>query len=115
MGEVREREHTHAHKQQQPTTITTNTSTSEKKRLKRNLKRQKWIDPSTADLIEKNPSLGIRRAEIITGLASLMHPIMGKVNPVAYSKANIFAAVTSNAYIHLGSEIADYFLEKVSI
>ena len=79
------------------------------------MKRQKWIDPSTADLIEKNPSLGIRRAEIITGLASLMHPIMGKVNPVAYSKANIFAAVTSNAYIHLGSEIADYFLEKVSI
>ncbi|GMH98403.1 hypothetical protein TrST_g1809 [Triparma strigata] len=81
-------------------------------RLKRNLKRQKWIDPLTADLIEKNPSLGIRRAEIITGLASLMHPIMGKVNPVAYSKANIFAAVTSNAYIHLGSEIADYFLQK---
>jgi len=82
------------------------------KRLKRNLKRQKWIDPSTADLIDRVPSLGIRRAEIITGLASLMHPIMGKVNPVAYSKANIMAAVTGKAYLDLGREIADFFLEK---
>ena len=85
------------------------------KRLKRNLKRQKWIDPSTADLIDRVPSLGIRRAEIITGLASLMHPIMGKVNPVAYSKANIMAAVTGKAYLDLGREIADFFLEKVRL
>mmetsp|Transcript_22373 Transcript_22373/g.44680 ORF Transcript_22373/g.44680 Transcript_22373/m.44680 type:complete len:1066 (+) Transcript_22373:35-3232(+) len=82
------------------------------KRLQRNLKRQKWIDPATADLLDKHPHLGIRRSEIITAFSSLLHPIMSPSNPVAYSKANIFASVTSKASIDRVAEIASFFIEK---
>ena len=81
-------------------------------RLKRNLKRQKWIDPSTSTLITSHPWLGIRRAEIVTALASLMHPIMSAHNPVAYSKANIFSCVTGPAAIERSGEVAAFFIDK---
>ena len=73
----------------------------------------KWIDPLTADLIlDKYSWLGVRRGEIITGMAALMHPIMSKTNNVAFSKANILTAVTSKATIQYSSAIADLFIKK---
>jgi glutamate dehydrogenase len=82
-------------------------------RVTRNIKRFKWIDPLTADLIlDKYPFLGVRRGEIITAMCSLMHPIMSKTNAVAYSKANIVTAVTSPQHIQYASEIADLFIDK---
>ena len=83
------------------------------RRIQRNLKRQKWIDPMTVDLtMDRHPWLGIKRGEIITCFASLLHPILGKVNPVAYSKANILDTVTSKKHIALSSSIADMFIKK---
>jgi hypothetical protein len=74
--------------------------------------RQKWIDPKTAELMERERNIGVRRAEIITASASALHPIMKKVNPVAFSKANIHNTLTHPSSIPVASKIADYFIEK---
>ena len=80
--------------------------------LERNLKRQKWLDPSTVDLVSNHSWLGIRRSEFITAAAALMHPIMGPKNPVAYSKANIYSTVTNKRFIEMSAAIADLFIDR---
>ena len=58
--------------------------------LKQELKRSKWLTPSTMELVyEKQPWLGVRRGEIITAMCTIMHPIMSKQNAIAFSKGNI--------------------------
>ena len=81
--------------------------------LVRELKRCKWLDESTMDLVfDRYPWLGVKRGEIITALCSLMHPIMSKGNALVYSKANILEMVTKARYIDHAAQIADLFLER---
>jgi len=81
--------------------------------LKREIKRSKWLDPTTMDLVfYRYPWLRVQRGEIITAFCSLMHPVMGKENPLAYSKANILEAVTKERYIGHAASIADLFLDR---
>jgi glutamate dehydrogenase len=81
--------------------------------LVRELKRCKWLDLSTMDLVfDQYPWLGVKRGEIITAMCSLMHPIMSKENALVYSKANILETVTKERYINHAADIADLFLER---
>jgi glutamate dehydrogenase len=81
--------------------------------LVRELKRCKWLDGTTMDLVfDKYPWLGVKRGEIITALCSLLHPIMSKENALLYSKANILDTVTKERYIDHAAAIADLFLDK---
>ena len=81
--------------------------------LKQELKRSKWLNPSTMELVyEKQPWLGIRRGEIITAMCNLMHPVMSKQNAIAFSKGNILETVTKNRYVNLAAAIADLFLDR---
>jgi len=80
--------------------------------LERNLKRQKWLDPATTELVGNHSWLGIRRSEFITAVASLMHPVMGQKNPVAYSKANIYSTITNKRFIETSAKIADLFIDR---
>lgn len=83
------------------------------KLLKRELKRCKWLTPSTMELVyEKQPWLGVIRGEIITGMCTIMHPIMSKVNALAFSKGNIFDTVTKDRCINHAADIADLFLDR---
>lgn len=81
--------------------------------LVRELKRCKWLDESTMDLVfDRYPWLGVKRGEIITGICSLLHPIMSKENALVYSKANILDAVTKPRNVDIAAYIADLFLER---
>lgn len=81
--------------------------------LKHEMKRTKWMDPVTMDLaFDRYPWLGVNRSEVITAFCSLMHPIMAKVNALAYSKANILDSVTKERYMPFAASIADLFLER---
>lgn len=81
--------------------------------LKRELKRTKWLDPSTMELVfDKYPWLGVNRGEIITAFCSLMHPVMAKQNALAFSKSHILNMVTSERYIPYAASIADLFLDR---
>lgn len=81
--------------------------------LKQELKRSKWLSPSTMELIyEKQPWLGVRRGEIITAMCTIMHPIMSKQNAIAFSKGNILEMVTKDRYVNHAAAIADLFLDR---
>jgi len=81
--------------------------------LKRQMKRTKWLDPATMDLaIDKYPSLGLDKAEIITAISALMHPIMAKKNSFIFSRANILDTLTNSRYISHSSNIAELFLDR---
>eukprot|EP00579_Thalassiosira_antarctica_P006999 CAMPEP_0201883804 /NCGR_PEP_ID=MMETSP0902-20130614/16244_1 /ASSEMBLY_ACC=CAM_ASM_000551 /TAXON_ID=420261 /ORGANISM="Thalassiosira antarctica, Strain CCMP982" /LENGTH=1085 /DNA_ID=CAMNT_0048412667 /DNA_START=161 /DNA_END=3418 /DNA_ORIENTATION=+ len=81
--------------------------------LKQELKRSKWLTPSTMELVyEKQPWLGVRRGEIITAMCTIMHPIMSKQNAIAFSKGNIIETVTKDRYVNHAAAIADLFLDR---
>lgn len=81
--------------------------------LVRELKRCKWLDASTMDLVfDRYPWLGVKKGEIITAICSLLHPIMSKENALVYSRANILETVTKERYIDIADYIADLFVER---
>lgn len=81
--------------------------------LSQEIKRSKWLDNTTMDLIfDKYTWLGVKRAEIITGMCSLMHTVFAKENPLVYSKGNILEMVTHKRTIGHAAKIADLFLER---
>lgn len=81
--------------------------------LQQELKRCKWLNDSTMELVfEKHPWLGVRRGEIITAMCAIMHPIMSKQNAIAFSRGNIHETVTKARYINHAAAIADLFLER---
>jgi len=81
--------------------------------LKQELKRSKWLSPATMKLVyEEQPWLGVRRGEIITAMCTIMHPIMSKVNALAFSKGNILSIITNERYLKHSAAIADLFLHR---
>uniref|UniRef100_A0A7S3KZB4 Glutamate/phenylalanine/leucine/valine/L-tryptophan dehydrogenase C-terminal domain-containing protein n=1 Tax=Amphora coffeiformis TaxID=265554 RepID=A0A7S3KZB4_9STRA len=81
--------------------------------LTREIKRCKWLDPLTMDLVfDRYPWLGVTRGEIITALCNLMHPILYKEHSVIYTKANIFEAITKERFIDHSAAIASLFLDR---
>ena len=81
--------------------------------LHQELKRCKWLNDSTMELVfERHPWLGVRRGEIITAMAAIMHPIMSKQNAIAFSKGNILDTITKDRYITHAASIVDLFLER---
>ena len=81
--------------------------------LKRDLKRSKWLDPSTANLVfDQYPWLGVKKGEVVTALCSLIHPILSRKNNLLYSKANILDTVTKEKNINFASDVATLFLDR---
>jgi glutamate dehydrogenase len=81
--------------------------------LARDLKRVKWLDPYTMNLVfDRYSDLGVTRGEIITCFAALMHPVMAKENALAYSMANIRDTLTHKRVIEHSTAIADLFLDR---
>ena len=81
--------------------------------LERELRRVKWLDPITMDLVfGKFPDLGVIRGEVITAFCSLMHRILASENAIAFSRANISDTVTNERFIPYARLIADLFLDR---
>lgn len=81
--------------------------------LTNELKRTKWLDPKTMDLVfNRYKWIGLPKGEVVTAFCALLHPIMTKVNPFAYSMGNIFDTMTNERYIKYSASIAQLFLDK---
>lgn len=77
------------------------------------LKRTKWLDPKTIDLVfNRFPSIGVTKGEVITAFSSLLHPIMTQKNQYAYSKDHIHEVITNDRYIKYATLIAEMFLAR---
>jgi len=81
--------------------------------LTHELKRTKWLDPVTMDLMfNRYPLLEKRSGELITAFCSLLHPLMTEKDPFIFSKANILEIITEPSGMKYAERIASLFLEK---
>jgi len=86
--------------------------------LEREVKRLKWADDWTLNLAFQSAGpkhereVGVVRAEILTALNSMAHPILSKEDPWAFSKTNIRQVIEHPRYVRLATGIADLFAAR---
>ncbi|MHC4811241.1 MAG: NAD-glutamate dehydrogenase domain-containing protein, partial [Planctomycetota bacterium] len=78
--------------------------------LRVDLLRNKWVEHRTLELAYGSPDLGIVRAEIITGLADLVHQVLVKRNSYAFNQTRIFRLVERS--LDQATKVADLFLDR---
>lgn len=83
--------------------------------LAQDLKRLKWLDEATIQLgVARHPELGILKAEVITGIVSMLQGPLHKVNAQQFSSAKTMLNIleTSPHFIQIADSIATLFLER---
>ncbi len=79
-------------------------------RLRVDLRRNKWVEHRTLQLAYAYPELDIRRAEVISGLADLVHQLLVKRNSYAFNQTRIFRLV--ERALAEAIRVADLFLDR---
>ncbi|MBL8600313.1 MAG: NAD-glutamate dehydrogenase [Myxococcales bacterium] len=79
-------------------------------RLAPELARMKWVSDQAVALDRQEPTLGLVRCEIASALASLAHQCLVKINPYAFSRERVLAAVHRHGA--LAARIADYLYDR---
>ncbi len=85
------------------------------RRLGRHLQRGKWIDEDVLDLgLVRRPELGVDRAEILHGIYSMLHGVVGAIHPQSYASVkNMHRMVESSDHMFaLSSDIAQLFIDR---
>ncbi|KAH7468562.1 NAD-specific glutamate dehydrogenase [Phytophthora ramorum] len=77
-----------------------------------NLKYLKWVDDRPVHLTLQHPDLGISRAELIYAYGNMLHGVLAKKDPFAYSLTRIMETLEHAQHLPLTSRIADFFLDK---
>ncbi|KAG6946360.1 hypothetical protein JG688_00016093 [Phytophthora aleatoria] len=77
-----------------------------------NLKYLKWVDDRPLHLTLQHPDLGLSRAELIYAYGNMLHGVLAKKDPFAYSLTRIMETLEHNQNLPLASRIADFFLTK---
>ncbi|MBT8485916.1 MAG: NAD-glutamate dehydrogenase, partial [Phycisphaerae bacterium] len=78
--------------------------------VRRDLRRNKWVEHRTLQLAYRHRPLGVRRAEVITGLCDLCHQVLTKANPYAFSQSRTATLVERN--LEPATRIADLYLAR---
>ncbi|UIZ21305.1 hypothetical protein KXD40_001076 [Peronospora effusa] len=77
-----------------------------------NLKFLKWVDDRSVHLTLQHPDLGISRAELIYAYGNMLHGVLAKKDPFAYSLARIMETLEHEQHLPFASRISDFFLRK---
>ncbi|KAE9315093.1 hypothetical protein PF008_g19324 [Phytophthora fragariae] len=77
-----------------------------------NLKYLKWVDDRPVHLTLQHPDLGLSRAELIYAYGNMLHGVLAKKDPFAYSLTRIMETLEHEQHLPLASRIADFFLDK---
>eukprot|EP00605_Chrysophyceae_sp_TOSAG23-4_P000106 GSChrysophyteH1.ASY1.ANO1.116.1 assembled CDS len=83
--------------------------------LSRHLLRGKWIDDDVLNLgLVRHPSLGVDRAEILHGIYTMLHSVVGVADPRSYSSVkSMHRMVESSEHMFaLSSDIAQLFIDR---
>jgi glutamate dehydrogenase len=78
--------------------------------LRRDLRRNKWVEHRTLQLAYRNRGLGVPRAEILTGLSDLTHQLLVKTNAYAFSPQRMLRLIEQN--LRHATLIADLFIAR---
>ncbi|DAZ94639.1 TPA: hypothetical protein N0F65_010726 [Lagenidium giganteum] len=76
------------------------------------LKYLKWVDDKPINLNMKHPEIGLSRAEIIYAYANMLHGVLAKKDPFAYSLNRIIEVLEHPQHLPLATQVADLFNEK---
>ena len=79
-------------------------------KVKKDLRRLRWVDERTLGFAQRHQDLGLLRAEVIVALASLAHQVLTRENPFAYSSDRVLALV--ERHIEHTLAIADLFVAR---
>ncbi|KAI9918665.1 hypothetical protein PsorP6_011806 [Peronosclerospora sorghi] len=82
------------------------------KKISGNLKYLKWVDDHPLHLTLQHPELGLSRAELIYTYGNMLHGVLAKEDPFAYSLPRIMETLEHEQHLPFASRIADFFLEK---
>jgi len=74
------------------------------------LARAKWITDAALALSQKNPTLGLERAEVVVGLASLAHQRLTRENPVSFARDRVLSLATR--HLGLSASVADLLHDR---
>ncbi|KAI9981659.1 hypothetical protein PInf_009415 [Phytophthora infestans] len=77
-----------------------------------NLKYLKWVDDHPVHLTLQHPELGLSRAELIYAYGNMLHGVLAKKDPFAYSLTRIMETLEHPQNLPLAWRIADFFLTK---
>ncbi|KAH7477137.1 hypothetical protein PRIC1_001157 [Phytophthora ramorum] len=77
-----------------------------------NLKYIKWVDDRPVHLTLQHPDLGISRAELIYAYGNMLHGVLAKKDPFAYSLSRIMETLEHEQHLPFASRISDFFLRK---
>ncbi|RYG70422.1 hypothetical protein EON64_00215 [archaeon] len=83
--------------------------------LRRDLSKIKWLDNTTTELgLNKHPSLGLDKAEVITAYCSMLHGPLCKIDPHNFASINsVIQLVSGNdKYVEIAGSIATLFLDR---
>ena len=80
------------------------------RRIRRDLLRIKWIDETVLSLADRQPDLGIVRAEVAVTLAHLVHQVLVKENPYAFARDRIVRLI--ERHMDQTKEIVSLFLDR---
>nr|CCA24867.1 Glu/Leu/Phe/Val dehydrogenase putative [Albugo laibachii Nc14]CCA24951.1 NADspecific glutamate dehydrogenase putative [Albugo laibachii Nc14] len=72
----------------------------------------KWIDDQPIELSRKHPHVQLRSSEVIYAYANMLHGMLAKKDPFAYSLDRIGTVVTHPQQLPIAIVIADFFLRK---
>ena len=73
-------------------------------------KRLRWVDDQVLERLEMQPALGLLRAEVLVALTRLVHAVLARDNPFAFTRNRLLQFLDRGA--ELGLAIADLFLER---
>jgi glutamate dehydrogenase len=79
-------------------------------RVRRDLLRVKWVDDRCIEIDRTHPQLDLAHAELIIGLGDLIHQILVKRNPYAFTSDRIRRLTETN--IDLAAAICDLLLQR---
>ncbi|OQR89545.1 NAD-specific glutamate dehydrogenase, partial [Thraustotheca clavata] len=82
------------------------------KEIASDLKYLKWLDDRPLNMALKHKNITISHAEIITTYAHMLHGMLAKVDPYAYSLPRILEVLEQPQHVGLAAKIADLFLER---
>ncbi|KAE9356145.1 hypothetical protein PR003_g2469 [Phytophthora rubi] len=77
-----------------------------------NLKYLKWVDDRPVHLTLQHPDLGISRAELIYAYGNMLHGVLAKKDPFAFSLTRIMETLEHEQHLPFASRISDFFLRK---